>query len=352
MLTLITATPGSGKTLKCIEIIFDLLNKGYVVYANIIGLKIPGVLHISTNEDWRLLDHFKTKQPDLSDKPIAVFYDECHEHPAFAKENLIPDKKKMDECRDIGRALAMHRQFGFDIYLITQFPNDLAPFVLGRVGRHLFLRRVFSMYRATIYEYPEAHTSFPKSVRQDAVNKTIWKFPKHLYDFYTSTELDTHKRGIPFKYIAILILIFIVLPSYVFLKFKDDKILNSENSMSNQQEKTPQKPLIPMPEKAVENKSDSLNLEQQELSRIAMVIESDTDCYAKNSYGDIIEMPQDRCRYLSKNSNRIPLSKMDKTLVHSHSAQPNQLHDLEQSTSNDTVPVNNYINPAFTKLTN
>ncbi|OTG67614.1 hypothetical protein [Acinetobacter silvestris] len=77
-----------------------------------------------------------------------------------------------------------------------------------------------------------------------------------------------------------------------------------------------------------------------------------TDCYAKNSYGDIIEMPQDRCRYLSKNSNRIPLSKMDKTLVHSHSAQPNQLNDLEQSASNNTAPVNNYINPAFTKLTN
>lgn len=59
MLTLISATPGSGKTLKAVEIIYDLLNKGYVVYANILGLKVPGVIDISSQEDWRDLDNFR-----------------------------------------------------------------------------------------------------------------------------------------------------------------------------------------------------------------------------------------------------------------------------------------------------
>ncbi|WP_372540415.1 zonular occludens toxin domain-containing protein [Acinetobacter pittii] len=41
MLTLISATPGSGKTLKAVELIYECLNNGYVVYSNILGLNDP-----------------------------------------------------------------------------------------------------------------------------------------------------------------------------------------------------------------------------------------------------------------------------------------------------------------------
>ena len=40
MLTLITATPGSGKTLKALAIIFDFLNDGRNVWTNIDGINI------------------------------------------------------------------------------------------------------------------------------------------------------------------------------------------------------------------------------------------------------------------------------------------------------------------------
>ena len=109
------------------------------------------------------------------------------------------DKKK-EEIREIGYALSMHRHFGFDIYLITQSPKKLAAHILADVGCQLHLRRVFKMKRSTIYEFPEAHATVYKSIRDDAINKTIWKFPKHLYGTYTSTEVDTHQSNIPFKY--------------------------------------------------------------------------------------------------------------------------------------------------------
>ena len=89
MLTLISATPGSGKTLKSVEIIYELLNKGYVVYANILGLKVPGVIDISSQEDWRDLDNFRRQKPGMEKTPIAVFYDEAHEHAAFAEKDLL-----------------------------------------------------------------------------------------------------------------------------------------------------------------------------------------------------------------------------------------------------------------------
>ena len=63
----------------------------------------------------------------------------------------------------------------------------------------------FKMKRATIYEFPEAQTQLTKSTRNDALVKTVWKFPEYLYNFYISTEVDTHKTEIPLKYIIFLI---------------------------------------------------------------------------------------------------------------------------------------------------
>ena len=54
------------------------------------------------------------------------------------------------------------------------------------------------------------------------------------------------------------------------------------------------------------------NLEQQELSRIAMIMDSSTDCYAKNSYGDIIDITVDECRQLSAKNSRMSFSKVKK----------------------------------------
>ncbi|KQD19444.1 zonular occludens toxin domain-containing protein, partial [Acinetobacter baumannii] len=274
MLTLISATPGSGKTLKAVELIYEHLNKGYVVYSNILGLKVPGVIKIDSDCDWRDLDHFRRTNPGMEKTPIAVFYDEAHEHPAFSEKDLLKNyyidrtdydfeidfiniddsltatqkKQKIDDVnkrykralddkkesiRDIGYALSMHRHFGFDIFLITQSPKKLAAHILADVGTQLHLRRVFKMKRATIYEFPEAHATVYKSIRDDAINKTIWKFPKHLYGSYTSTEVDTHKSSIPLKYIVILLLVFVVAPAYVFRSFYFDPLFGSKEKESS-----------------------------------------------------------------------------------------------------------------------
>ncbi len=57
MLYLISAPPRTGKTLKAIEIIFKHLNQGRVVYTNIVGINIPGVITFTSEmqnpHDWR-----------------------------------------------------------------------------------------------------------------------------------------------------------------------------------------------------------------------------------------------------------------------------------------------------------
>lgn len=381
MLTLISATPGSGKTLKAVELIYEHLNKGYVVYSNILGLKVPGVIKIDSDCDWRDLDHFRRTNPGMEKTPIAVFYDEAHEHPAFSEKDLLKNyyidrtdydfeidfiniddsltatqkKQKIDDVnkrykralddkkesiRDIGYALSMHRHFGFDIFLITQSPKKLAAHILADVGTQLHLRRVFKMKRATIYEFPEAHATVYKSIRDDAINKTIWKFPKHLYGSYTSTEVDTHKSSIPLKYIVILLLVFVVAPAYVFRSFYVDPLFSS----SKEEQKTDV--VNASPSKVVEQKKEipknqTEDLQNHENLRVSMVIESSSDCYAKNSYGEILDISIDECRMLSKKNTRIPLSRMKRETL---SELPNSHSDIsndQASTFDPTQPAKN-----------
>ncbi|MDA4867135.1 zonular occludens toxin [Acinetobacter baumannii] len=385
MLTLISATPGSGKTLKAVELIYECLNNGYVVYSNILGLKVPGVIQISSQEDWRDLDHFRRQNIEMLKTPIAVFYDEAHEHPAFAEKDLLKNyqidrsdydldidiinlddslsvtqkKQRIDEInrkykgaldikkeqiREIGTALSMHRHFGFDIFLITQSPKKLAAHILADVGTHLHLRRVFKMKRATIYEFPEAHATVSKAVRDDAINKTIWKFPKHLFGTYTSTEVDTHKQKIPLKYIIILVLVFIGIPSYVARSLWYDPLFGHkekpvmvQKSQEIKETKQPQTNIQEKHKPVLNNKNDDLQLENQ---RIAIIVESSTDCYAKNSYGDFIDISVDECKKLSSKNNRMSFSKLKKEQY---------LQDMSVN-NNDTVGYTQPVYPSETTL--
>ena len=234
MAILITAPLGTGKTLKTIELIFEYLNQGREVYTNIIGLKITGVRNIESTPndpfDWR----------DLPPESVLV-YDEAHEHPAFSERDLlknlkneyyedrlkailkIPDisdtkrkslyaevekeyskfiKDRKEQILDIGLTMSMHRHFGQEVVLITQNPTKLNKDTLSNVTIHYVMRRKFGFEAANIWTFGEAMTTWGKSVADSALVKTYWKFPKHLYKFYVSSEKHNVKKYFPKKYFA------------------------------------------------------------------------------------------------------------------------------------------------------
>lgn len=93
--TLISAPPRTGKSQYSVYLI-DQFSKKYPnrqIFTNIIGINYPGVISISSTInrpfDWR----------DLPNGAI-LFYDECHEHPAFSDDDLLkhfqPDLSKLD----------------------------------------------------------------------------------------------------------------------------------------------------------------------------------------------------------------------------------------------------------------
>lgn len=234
MAILITAPLGTGKTLKTIELIFEYLNQGREVYTNIIGLKITGVRNIESTPndpfDWR----------DLPPESVLV-YDEAHEHPAFSERDLLknlkneyyedrlkaiqkmPDlsdtkrkslyaevekeyskfiKDRKEQILDIGLTMSMHRHFGQEVVLITQNPTKLNKDTLSNVTIHYVMRRKFGFEAANIWTFGEAMTTWGKSVADSALVKTYWKFPKHLYKFYVSSEKHNVKKYFPKKYLA------------------------------------------------------------------------------------------------------------------------------------------------------
>lgn len=251
MSILISAPIRTGKTLFAVKCIFDELNKGRQVFTNIVGMNIDGVRLVSSSIDkpfdWR----------DLPNGSVLV-WDEAHEHPAFSDEDLLKDfkidetyfnekidsitsdsslsitEKKMrvdkiqrllkqttakrkEQIKDIGRGLLLHGHFGIEIYFLTQRVTKLNTDVLASVTTHYVMRRKFGMQASMIWEFGEAMTSWSKTTASIALRKWFWRYPKHLYKFYVSSENHQVKKTFSYELLIYAILI-IALLAFAFSK--------------------------------------------------------------------------------------------------------------------------------------
>ena len=261
MLTVISAPPGSGKSLHCVQILEDTVRKNpnRFIFTNIIGINIPGVLPIPSCPTHAPFDYRNLPNGSL------LVYDEAHEHPSFSKNDLLKnltlpfylkdiydsevkkvlDYEKLsthekikllnkhsfafvdlpfslkvkeqeelvrtirnlekqhlerikDDILDIGRSLTMHRHFGYDIVFVTQKPDLLNSYVKAATSDHLILRRLFKLPLAIIYSFSEVQDTFGNATRRNALSWKIWLFPKRLFKYYISSEDHTSKVEIPF----------------------------------------------------------------------------------------------------------------------------------------------------------
>lgn len=199
MLKLITAVPGSGKTLYCVGLINGLVNSSEprFIYHNINGLNIDSPFLLPAPDDWRTV-------PDGS----VIFYDECQEmFPATGKAGRVNDEVLTD--------LETHRHRGIDIYFITQHPTFIHHHIRKLCGEHIHFYRAHGV-RASV-KYVWSHVCLEPNDRQEQqrANSSIFKFDRSLFKLYKSTVLDTHKFRMPKKgwwYLFLLVSIF----SFVF----------------------------------------------------------------------------------------------------------------------------------------
>lgn len=210
MITLITAVPGSGKTLLCIGLIIEALESNRPVYHNINGLvksKFPNNhLLYDAPDDWR----------DCPNGSI-VFYDECqqpHLYPSNAQRGKVEDERLT--------SMETHRHGGYDLVFITQAPTFVHHHIRKLVGSHIHLYRSSGIGGASRYEWSHVCESPNDRREQERANHTLWKFPKEHFGYYTSAVMHTHKFKMPAKLLVLLIAIIIAVSFVAYNLIQND----------------------------------------------------------------------------------------------------------------------------------
>lgn len=223
MISLITAVPGSGKTLFSISLIDAANKERRSVYTNIEGLEkskfdFPDLI-FDAPADWR-------ETPDGS----LVIYDECqqsHLYPATAQRGLVTDERLT--------AMETHRHSGHDLVFITQAPTFVHHHIRKLVGEHYHFYRAHGVSGAMRYKWSHTCDSPNNRQEQKRADSVMWRFPKKYFSYYKSATVHTHKFKIPFKlffYFVPALLILILAISYI----SSNKFFNSSHNTTPQAE--------------------------------------------------------------------------------------------------------------------
>lgn len=202
MITVLSGTPGAGKTLYAIsELLFPLYDFDAgkwksipkreedgsesmverTVYTNINGLLVDHELVQAEGEEGLKNWHKWAKPGSL------IVVDEF--------QKIWPPRPNGSKVPDDVQAFDTHRHMGVDFVLITQNPMNVDRHIHGLTGRHLHVRRMANMHLAIVYEWDHCSRSllFSKSL-----TKHPWRYKKKAFKFYKSSELHTkQKRRLP-----------------------------------------------------------------------------------------------------------------------------------------------------------
>lgn len=196
MITLITGTPGAGKTLYCVSKLLRELVGSVVKTTDEKGHPVEIPRRVMTNIPGLLLDH-ELIGPDegggLADwhkwaKPGDVIaYDEV--------QRSWPPRPNGSKVPDYISALETHRHLGVDIIILTQNPMLLDRNVQALVGRHVHIRRFGAMGAAIAYEWDHCSRQLLFS---KALKKSTFRYDRSVFKLYKSAELHTApKTSIP-----------------------------------------------------------------------------------------------------------------------------------------------------------
>lgn len=171
MITLITGTPGAGKTLYTVSEELPKYKNRPLYVDGIPNLAITHLEPIGPVEKWHEW---------IPDGAVLVIDEVQRIWRPRGSASAVPPGVA---------ALETHRHKGVDLIIITQHPNLLDPNIRRLVGRHLHVRRMFGWKRAIVYEWDSA--TDPNRVA--TAIKRSWGYPKKAYKLYKSASQHTSR---------------------------------------------------------------------------------------------------------------------------------------------------------------
>lgn len=291
MIILITAVPGSGKTLYSITLIDEANKKKRPVFHNINGLDVSKFEHpdliYPAPDDWRETPHGS-----------LVIYDECqqpHLYPATAQRGAVMDERLT--------AMETQRHTGHDLVFITQAPTFVHHHVRKLVGEHVHLYRAHGVSGANRYVWSHACDSPNDRKEQQRADSVVWPFPKKYFSYYKSATIHTHKFKIPKKLIFIFSLAFMILLASGYGIY-NNSLLSAYNGSQLPQEKASAQALAALP---VASSGYDWSRTPETVPVAGCIANHDTSrCMCFSSSGVTLDMPHSQC--LSVLNNPLPRS--------------------------------------------
>lgn len=185
-IVLITAVPGSGKTLRLVWYIREALRAKQKVY-------VHGVNGLINSGEWRGWLPFPDpkKWQELPAGSVLIV-DEAQDHfPPAPSGAVIPDY--LQEMTRI-------RHAGIRLVVVTQNPSLLHGHLKALVGRHEHLKREDGAEASFIYRRNSLITNVNSDAALAKEDYVKWSFPKDCYDAYKSAQTHTVKRTIKGRY--------------------------------------------------------------------------------------------------------------------------------------------------------
>ncbi len=224
MITLITGTPGAGKTLYSLRFLKEIIGTYRYVYAHgITGLTLPHEIIVCESQtcdfckslkDYHLYKKVKDWRK-YTDVGSVFFIDEC--------QHIYRSKGSMSVTE-----FETHRHDGLDFYLVTQHPMLINTDLRRLVGRHIHLIADFLGRRQ--YEWVECSQNLSKT---NAI-KSKYNLDKSLFALYQSATIHT-KQQRKFPIIVFVMLAALLIGLYSVYSFYKRKIANKSVSSHSSQ---------------------------------------------------------------------------------------------------------------------
>lgn len=195
MITIITGTPGAGKTLYTVDKLLQPI-VGTTVKQEVDGQLVEYPRTIYTNINGLMIDHEKI------DGGNTGGLRNWHEWAKPGSLIVVDEVQKIWEPRANGskvpadiQALETHRHMGVDFIFITQGLMLTERNLCMLCNRHLHVRRMGNMGLTIVYEWDHASRSLMYS---KAITKSPYRYNRSVFKLYKSAQLHTKQpRRIP-----------------------------------------------------------------------------------------------------------------------------------------------------------
>ena len=224
MITLITGTPGSGKTAFALDIMvkqrrLDDSRKLYVhgipelkIAHEIVVCDSSACDYCGTLPIFRLPDDLENTDcfsasgylradmwHDYAEKGAILFFDEV--------QNIHRPRNTSSAVPPSVAAYEVHRHRGLDFFMITQNPSLIDSNVRALVSRHIHLSSTWA--RRLQFEFPQCKTDLSATTGEGV--KSNYTLPKDVFKLYKSASLHTKlDRKTPFAIYGIGIVLVLI----------------------------------------------------------------------------------------------------------------------------------------------